>query len=208
MILFSAGFPSLVVMLLNGKEQDLRMAGCLTPATSWAGNFHTYSRARVSSWAAGRVDFSSLLSVLIPWVGWPPFTSRVSLLILDFPFQGDHFKPYGSVKRCVAVECLVSRSRWHRRKAARIGQKSQFCYLVMTPQTGQLDVSWVSGISIYKMKRLKGIISKVPSSSPSEMMCTWTAQKRNHLSAPSPGTGEPGGCRLWGRTESDTTEVT
>ena len=23
-----------------------------------------------------------------------------------------------------------------------------------------------------------------------------------------PGTGEPGGCRLWGRTESDTTEVT
>ena len=22
-----------------------------------------------------------------------------------------------------------------------------------------------------------------------------------------PGTGEPGGCRLWGRTESDTTEV-
>ena len=23
-----------------------------------------------------------------------------------------------------------------------------------------------------------------------------------------PGMGEPGGCRLWGRTESDTTEVT
>ena len=23
-----------------------------------------------------------------------------------------------------------------------------------------------------------------------------------------PGTGEPGGCRLWGHTESDTTEVT
>ena len=23
-----------------------------------------------------------------------------------------------------------------------------------------------------------------------------------------PGTGEPGGCRLWGRTESDTTEAT
>ena len=23
-----------------------------------------------------------------------------------------------------------------------------------------------------------------------------------------PGAGEPGGCRLWGRTESDTTEVT
>ena len=23
-----------------------------------------------------------------------------------------------------------------------------------------------------------------------------------------PGTGEPGGCHLWGRTESDTTEVT
>ena len=23
-----------------------------------------------------------------------------------------------------------------------------------------------------------------------------------------PGTGEPGDCRLWGRTESDTTEVT
>ena len=23
-----------------------------------------------------------------------------------------------------------------------------------------------------------------------------------------PGTGEPGGCRLWGRTESDTTEET
>ena len=23
-----------------------------------------------------------------------------------------------------------------------------------------------------------------------------------------PGTGEPGGCRLWGRTELDTTEVT
>ena len=23
-----------------------------------------------------------------------------------------------------------------------------------------------------------------------------------------PGTAEPGGCRLWGRTESDTTEVT
>ena len=23
-----------------------------------------------------------------------------------------------------------------------------------------------------------------------------------------PGTGEPGGCRPWGRTESDTTEVT
>ena len=23
-----------------------------------------------------------------------------------------------------------------------------------------------------------------------------------------PGPGEPGGCRLWGRTESDTTEVT
>ena len=23
-----------------------------------------------------------------------------------------------------------------------------------------------------------------------------------------PGTGEPGGCRLWGRTESDMTEVT
>ena len=23
-----------------------------------------------------------------------------------------------------------------------------------------------------------------------------------------PGTGQPGGCRLWGRTESDTTEAT
>lgn len=47
-----------------------------------------------------------------------------------------------------------------------------FLLLVMMPQAGQLDVSWVSGISIYKMKRLKGIISKVPSSSPSDMKCT------------------------------------
>ena len=32
-----------------------------------------------------------------------------------------------------------------------------------------------------------------------------------HSSVPAwriPGTGEPGGCRLWGRTESDTTEAT
>ena len=114
------------------------MAGCLTPATSWAGSFHTYSRARASSWAAGRVDFSSLLSVLIPWVGWPPFTSRVSLLTLDFPFQGDHFKLYGSVKRCVAVKCLVWRSRWHRRKAAHIGQKSHFYYLLWCPRQANL----------------------------------------------------------------------
>lgn len=52
-----------------------------------------------------------------------------------------------------------------------LGQKSQF-YYYDAPGQGQLDVSWVSGISIYKMKRLKGIISKVPSSSPSDMKCT------------------------------------